>query len=190
MQLNLFSILLLSITCASVGICSSGDLNPSRINGCYEPPAYIDSGNLRMTSFKDVLLLGDAAPGPQYVAIARTDEKGTYEFRFFDSTAVKERYRIIPDRNAVKNHDSGITFSTCRRASAEGVNWKSCGVITLSLTSSGDLRVDVEITTVNRSLIIFSKKEQVHLSFNLRRLADQQIESLTLGERVGELPGP
>lgn len=161
----------------------------SKIENCYEPPGKIDSGGLRLTTFKDVLLLGDAPRGPQYVAIRKIDKQGGYEFLLFDSDEVKERYRISPERNQIRVHEGGLSFSICRRGSGEGVAWKGTSVMTLSPSSSGDLHVDVEITTENRSLIFFSKKERTHLSFELKRLDGCSVDSLKITGAVSDLPG-
>lgn len=184
MRLHLLAFLIFGSVYAMAGSEAA-----SSIEGCYEPPTTIDSGKLRLTSFKDVLLLGDAARGPRYIAITKVAETDGYEFWFFDSTEVKERYRITKERNKISPQGAGITFSVCRRASAEGVKWKSCGVMTLVPTSATDLRVDVEIMTENRSLFFFSKKEQTRLSFDLKRLGDRRVESLTIGGALSDLPG-
>ncbi len=174
----------------TAGVCAPESPAPNHIEGCYEPPAQIDSGGLRLTTFKDVLLLGDAPRGPRYVAISNADKPGSYEFLLFDSAEVKERYRIAPERNQIRTNQAGLSFSVFRRGSGEGVTWKGTGVMTLTSTPSGDLHVEVEITTENRSLIFFSKKERTHLSFELKRLNDRSVNSLSITGGVSDLPGP
>lgn len=187
---NSFITLILAFGFMAITVFAADTPSLSWIEGCYEPPTKIDSGVFRLTTFEHILIMGTGRHSSRYLAITSADERGRYEFLFFDNNQATKRYRIAPKRNLVKSDDTRISFSVRRRVSGEGGTWTGTSMMTLAPAGNGDLHVDLEITTVNRSFFVFSRTERKHTSFDLKRLPDRNISSLEISGEIDDLPGP